>query len=109
MYKTAQRKFWENVRKDPAAVEFLKNHGFEFEGDSGAAMATLGPQGQAGTERGHITSQERRISLDHIDEKAQGENWKRALDADNLELMFQNANSWKEIVQVKFDMRNTAQ
>jgi hypothetical protein len=109
MYKTAQRKFWENVRKDPAAVEFLKNHGFEFEGDSGAAMATLGPQGQAGTERGHITNQERRISLDHIDEKAQGENWKRALDADNLELMFQNANSWKEIVQVKFGMRNTAQ
>lgn len=105
MYKTAQRKFWENVRKDPAAVEFLKNQGFEFEGDSGAAMATLGPQGKAGTERGNITNQERRISLDHIDEKAQGENWKRALDADNLELMFQNANSWKEIVQVKFGMR----
>lgn len=109
MYAKARSKFWENVRKDPAAVEFLKNHSFEFEGDSGAALAILGPQGQAGTERGHITSQERRISLDHIDEKAQGENWKRALDADNLELMFQNANSWKEIVQVKFDMRNTAQ
>jgi hypothetical protein len=29
-----------------------------------------------------------------------------ALDADNLELMLQNANSWKEIVQVKFRMRD---
>ena len=107
MYKTARRKFWENVRKDPAAVEFLKAQGFEFEGESGAALAVLGSQGKAPNERGAITNQERRISLDHIDEKAQGENWKRALDAENLELMFQNANSWKEIVQVKFGMRGT--
>ena len=107
MYKTAQRKFWENVRKDPAAVEFIKAQGFEFEGEAGAALAVLGPQGKAPNERGAITNQERRISLDHIDEKAQGENWKRALDADNLELMFQNANSSKEIVQVKFGMRGT--
>lgn len=106
MYKDAQRKFWENVRKDPAAVEFLKTQGFEFEGDRGAAMATLGPQGLETTSRGSVTNQERRISLDHIEEKAQGENWMKALDADNLELMFQNANSWKEIVQVKFGMRN---
>ena len=95
------------MRQDPSAVDFLKKHGFEFEGDRGAAMAVLGPQGTATTERGNITNQERRISLDHIEEKAQGENWKKALDADNLELMFQNANSWKEIVQVKFGMRET--
>ena len=105
MYKDAQKKFWENVRKDPGAVDFLKKQGFEFEGDRGAAMATLGPQGKQTTERGNITNQERRISLDHIQEKAQGDNWKMALDAENLELMFQNANSWKEIVQVKFGMR----
>jgi hypothetical protein len=107
MYKEAQRKFWEKVRQDPGAVEFLKQHGFELEGERGAAMAVLGPQGQMPTERGNITNQERRISLDHIEEKAQGENWRKALDADNLELMFQNANSWKEIVQVKFGMRDT--
>jgi hypothetical protein len=107
MYRDAQRKFWENVRQDSSAVEFLKKHGFEFEGDRGAAMAALGPQGKAPTERGNITNQERRISLDHIEEKAQGDNWKKALDGDNLELMFQNANSWKEIVQVKFGMRET--
>ena len=69
-------------------------------------MAVMGPQGSAATERGNITNQERRISLDHIKEKAQGDNWKQALDADNLELMLQNANSWKEIVQVKFRMRD---
>ena len=66
----------------------------------------MGPQGSAATERGNITNQERRISLDHINEKAQGDNWKQALDAYNLELMLQNANSWKEIVQVKFRMRD---
>lgn len=104
-YKDAQRKFWEKIRKDPAAVEFLKKNGFELEGDRGAAVAVLGPQGKLTTERGNVTNQERRISLDHIVEKAQGDNWKKALDADNLELMFQNANSWKEIVQVKFGMR----
>ena len=108
MYKDAQRKFWQNVRKDPKAVEFLKRHGFVFEGEGGAALAELGPKGQLKTDRGVITNQERRISLDHIEEKAQKENWLKALDADNLELMFQNANSQKEIVQVKFKMRKTA-
>ncbi len=105
-YKDAQRKFWEKVRKDPAAVDFLKKQGFEFEGNSGAPLAVLGPNGKAtDPNRGNITNQERRISLDHIDEKAQGDNWKKALNGDNLELMFQNANSMKEIVQVKFRMR----
>lgn len=105
MYKSAQRKFWENVRGDAAAVDFLNKQGFEFEGESGAALAKLGPRGKETTKRGNITNQERRISLDHIEEKAQGDNWKKALDADNLELMFHNPNSWKEIVQVKFKMR----
>ncbi|EOR94492.1 hypothetical protein ADIARSV_2338 [Arcticibacter svalbardensis MN12-7] len=105
MYHTARRKFWENVKRDPAAVEFLKKNGFEMEGD-GAPLAVLGPQGKEATTRGNVTNQERRISLDHIEEKAQAENWLKALDADNLELMFQNANSWKEIVQVKFGMRD---
>ncbi len=104
MYHTARRKFWENVKKDPAAVEFLKTQGFEMEGN-GAPLAVLGPRGAETTQRGNVTNQERRISLDHIEEKAQAENWEKALDADNLELMFQNANSWKEIVQVKFGMR----
>jgi hypothetical protein len=105
MYKDGQRKFWANVRKDPKAVEFLKKQGFEFEGDSGAPLAVLGSKGREATTRGNVTNQERRISLDHIEEKAQGTNWQKALDGDNLELMFQNANSWKEIVQVKFGMR----
>jgi hypothetical protein len=106
LYNAARGKFWDRVRKDPAAVEFLKKHGFGFEND-GAPMAILGPKGAETTQVGNITDQERRISLDHIVEKAQGDNWKKALDADNLEFMFQNANSWKEIVQVKFDMRSS--
>ncbi len=108
LYASARGKFWDRVRKDPAAVDFLKKYGFGFEND-GAPMAILGPKGKETTNVGNLTDQERRISLDHIVEKAQGDNWKKALDADNLEFMFQNANSWKEIVQVKFDMRNQPQ
>jgi hypothetical protein len=93
------------VRRDEKAVQFLKERGFVFKGKSGAPLADLGPEGKKTTSRGKLTAQERRVSLDHIQEKAQGENWKKALDADNLELMFQNANAWKEIVQVKFGMR----
>ena len=59
MYKDAQRKFWQNVRKDKSAVEFMKKHGFEFEGEGGAAVAVPWPQGSSSTERGNITNQER--------------------------------------------------
>ena len=104
LYKKAQRAFWKRVRQDPAAVLFLEKHGFELAGKGGAPLAKLGPKGQEST-GGKLTRQERRVSLDHIEEKAQGDNWKKSLDGDNLELMFQNANSWKEIVQVKFGMR----
>ena len=42
---------------------------------------------------------ERRISLDHKEEKAIGENWKKALDADNLQFEFQLPNSERENIQ----------
>jgi hypothetical protein len=42
-----------------------------------------------------------RISLDHIEEKAQGNNWQLALDADNLEFTFAGPNSDREIVQMR--------
>lgn len=104
LYPAARRMFWQLVRKDPAAVAFLNEKGFEFKSKRGAPLAVLGPVGK-NTSKGKITNQERRVSLDHIDEKAQGENWKKALDADNLEFMFQNANSNKETVQVRHKMR----
>jgi len=106
LYKKAQRRFWENVRKDPKAVDFLKESGFELPGDSGAPLAELGPEGQKKTFRGNVTNQERRISLDHSFEKAQGDNYLLALEGDNLELMFQNANSYREIVQMRHGMRD---
>jgi hypothetical protein len=106
LYASARQKFWAKVRQDPKAVKFLKENGFSLEGESGAALLEMGPVGKEATKRGNITDQERRISLDHIKEKAQSDNWKMALDADNLELMLQNANSWKEITQVKFGMRD---
>lgn len=104
LYEKAREMFWRRVRNDKDAVAFLEAAGFKFENE-GAPMAVLGSEGKKANKQGVITDQERRISLDHILEKAQGENWEKALDADNLEMMFQNANSWKEIVQVKHKMR----
>lgn len=101
LYDKARDRFWDNVRKDPKAVAFLKANGFELPGKSGAAMAELGPRGVQKTKRGNITNQERRISLDHSFEKALGENYLLALEGNNLELMFQNANSYREIVQMR--------
>jgi len=69
-------------------------------------LAELGPEGQKKTFRGNVTNQERRISLDHSFEKAQGDNYLLALEGDNLELMFQNANSYREIVQMRHGMRD---
>ena len=51
--------------------------------------------------------QERRLSLDHNLEKALGENYHRALDADNLTFALHNPNSNRETVQVKFGLRPT--
>lgn len=106
LYPAARRAFWKLVRNDKEAVALLKDAGFEFKSKRGAPLAVLGPAGKDKS-RGKISKQERRVSLDHIEEKAQGENWKKALDADNLEFMFQNANSEKEIVQVRHKMRGT--
>ncbi len=107
LYPRARRLFWELVRRDRqgAAVKLLRDSGFEFKSKKGAPLAVLGPQGKKRNSCGLITNQERRVSLDHIQEKAQGNNWQKALDANNLEFMFQNANAHKEIVQVRHKMR----
>lgn len=55
-----------------------------------------------------MPAQETRISLDHVLEKAQGDNWQYALDADNLKMEFHNPNSNRETVQMRHpDLRET--
>jgi hypothetical protein len=104
LYDQVRDRFWDLVRENPSASGYLTDRGFEFPSEGRAPLAELGPVGRS-TETGHITDQERRVSLDHIREKAQGDNWRRALDADNLEFTFQNANAEREIVQRRHRMR----
>jgi hypothetical protein len=94
-YKDAQELFWAEVRADAAARSYLSGAGFVL----GEAPAPLLRITRA------LPVQQVRVSLDHAAEKALGTNWRRALDADNLELEFQDPNTWREVIQVRHRMR----
>ncbi len=44
---------------------------------------------------------ETRVSLDHLAEKAIGNNWTKALDADNLQMEFAMPNTYREITPTR--------
>jgi len=98
LYDKVRNKFWDLARKDPGASKFLSKAGFEF-GEGRAPLLRVN--------KTDIPVQERRISLDHNLEKALGDNYKKAIDADNLTFSFHNPNSNRETVQVKFGLRPT--
>jgi hypothetical protein len=78
LYPAAQQRFWIEVRRSPTASKFFTDSGFILrEGSQGAPLIEA-IKDFPGMEK------EFSISLDHILEKAQGDNWKKALDADNL-------------------------
>ncbi|HMV13480.1 MAG TPA: hypothetical protein PJ996_11050, partial [Nitrosomonas sp.] len=87
--------FWRRVRNDPAAAKILSDAGFGLPGGATAApvLAGVAPS---------IPVEDTRISLDHVAEKAQGANWKKALDADNLRMEFARPNTEREIKQMRF-------
>jgi hypothetical protein len=93
-YDAARKQFWRNVRDNPVARDAFENAGFEFPPDRTTAPVLRGASGR-------FSAQEWRISLDHILEKAQGDNWQRALDSSNLKMEFQNPNSYREAVQAR--------
>jgi hypothetical protein len=94
-YKAARRIFWTLVNgKGPeaeAARAIFKDAGFEMKGGTNAPML----EGADVT----LRDAESRISLDHKEEKAIGEGWRKALDADNLQLEFEMANKERENYQ----------
>ncbi len=94
-YKRAQELFWAEVRGDPAARSYLRDAGFVL----GEAPAPLLRVTRV------LPVQQVRLSLDHAAEKALDTNWRRALDADNLVLEFQDPNTWREVVQRRHRMR----
>jgi hypothetical protein len=108
LYNKVRDEFWTQARTDAAAKDFLERAGFEFPVTGKAPLLRVvdPPPGLVGWPKAsEIPIQERRISLDHTLEKALGENYRRAIDADNLVFEFHNPNSNRETVQVKFGLR----
>jgi hypothetical protein len=93
LYNRVRRIFWSEVAADPHAAAFFRNAGFGFHGADGSA-----PLLNTGAD---VSVTEIRVSLDHIVEKAIGENWRRALDADNLRMEFAMPNTYREIIQAR--------
>ena len=87
-YKAAQQKLWRNVRGTPAET-WLHTKGFDMDATGAPRLRVTGD----------FPIEQVRISLDHEIEKAI--NARRALDADNLILEFHDANSLREIKQMR--------
>ncbi|WP_297324639.1 DUF4157 domain-containing protein [Nitrosomonas sp.] len=92
-YDKVRDAFWDEVQANDSAKHYLNNGGFDFTGGRAPLYQTSAT---------NIGDQELRISLDHVDEKAIGENWRKAINADNLRMEFQNPNSFRESIQKKF-------
>jgi len=54
-----------------------------------------------GNENAKIPDVEKRISLDHVEEKGQGAGWQKALDAANLKMEFARPNTERENKQMR--------
>ena len=93
LYDRTRRIFWSNVRDDTEAAQHFRNAGFEWVGGEGTAPLL---QTDAA-----VSATEIRVSLDHIAEKAIGDNWTKALDADNLRMEFAMPNTYREIIQAR--------
>jgi hypothetical protein len=94
LYDATRRRFWQEVRNDPGAMRAFTDAGFTFPENSTTAplLNTANPD---------LAATEIRVSLDHIQEKAIGENWRLALDADNLRMEFAMPNTYREIIQAR--------
>ncbi|MGR9100879.1 MAG: eCIS core domain-containing protein [Gammaproteobacteria bacterium] len=94
LYNRTRAAFWRRVRKNPEAIALMNDAGFGLPGGKTSAPVLDGVGG-------NIPVEDLRISLDHVAEKAQGDNWKKALDADNLRLEFSQPNTEREIKQMR--------
>ena len=101
LYQRAQRYFWDYVRADAESVTWLDDIGFELRA-SGAAHISLNDTGRAADDAGRALGDiDTRVTLDHILEKARGDNWRLALNGDNLRFEFHLPNSEREISQMR--------
>ena len=96
IYKSAQGDFWTAVAQDPALVRYLGDAGIVFVPGPGNRAPFVQVDNPA-----LVPWTERKLNLDHVAEKAIGDNWKHALDGDNLKLETQGGNQNREAKQAR--------
>ena len=98
MYDKVRDQFWADMRKpeNAAAKKVFEDAGFIFGDEPAPVLETTNP---------NINKGDIKASLDHAAEKAQGENWRRAIDGDNLVFEFADPNTFREIWQVRHKAR----
>lgn len=88
-----RREFWRNVRGHPGAGAHFRQAGFVFPpGEATAPLLSTSAE---------VSATEIRVSLNHIVDRAIGDNWRRALDADNLRMELSMPNTYREIIQAR--------
>jgi hypothetical protein len=98
LYDLTRNAFWRRVRGRGADALRARQHfadaGFDLPSGSSRApeLAINDPS---------IGRTERSVSLDHIEEKGQGQGWRKALDADNLRMEPAMPNTHRENIQMR--------
>jgi hypothetical protein len=98
IYDKVRDQFWADLRdpKNSAGRKIFEDAGFVFGDELAPNLETTNPK---------VNKGDTKMSLDHSAEKAQGENWKKAVDGDNLAFEFADPNTFREIWQVRHKVR----
>jgi hypothetical protein len=97
LFNKTREAFMRRVRNEkayPGASKLFRDAGFELP-QARSTMPVLANVDPA------IPRRETQVSLDHIEEKAQGTGWQKALDANNLRIEFAGPNTEREIKQMR--------
>jgi hypothetical protein len=98
LYNATRDSFWDRVKGNSAEAEAARNilneAGIGFDPDKGRAPRLLDVDPK-------LKRAESVVSLDHNEEKARGDNWKKALDGNNLTLAFAMPNTNRENIQAR--------
>ena len=101
LYERTRNAFWRKARSNTPegaqARQLLDDAGFAL--PSGKNQRSTAPVLDSGNTA--VQKADKQISLDHIEEKAQGTGWQKALDADNLRMEFAMPNTEREIKQMR--------
>jgi hypothetical protein len=100
LFDQTRAQFWNEVYRDAEAKSFFEDNGFKFdEPRRGHVRAPVHESFQDQFQDYPAKyKDEFRLSLDHLEPKAQADNWKVALDADNLRFVVQAENRFLHLL-----------